>query len=103
MLSDMTRRRFMFQTLAMIGGTIVAGDFLPLLAEAARRKQVLRVAVERDFETLRADFAAGYTNPTTLLNEVSREGAFSCARDRRGDGAVACQPPAARPHPPERL
>jgi Resolvase, N terminal domain len=42
-------------------------------------------------------------NPTTLLNEVSREGAFSCARDRRGDGAVACQPPAARPHPHARL
>ena len=62
MPSDMTRRRFVFQTLGVIGGTLVAGDFLPLLAEAAKRKQVLRVAVERDFETLRADFSAGYTN-----------------------------------------
>ena len=53
MLPEVTRRRFMCQTLGMIGGTMVAGDFLPLLAEAAKRKQVLRVAVERDFETLR--------------------------------------------------
>src|SRR5919198_4077887 len=29
-------------------------------------------------------------NPTTLLNAISREGAFSCARDRPGDDAVAC-------------
>jgi len=50
-----------------------------------------------------AELFQSNTNPTTLLNEVSREGAFSCARDRRGDGAVACQPPAARPHPHARL
>src|SRR5438105_3538342 len=46
---------------------------------------------------------SGQINPTTLLNEVSREGAFSCARDRHGDGAVASQPPAARHHPHARL
>ena len=49
MRREVTWRRFMFQTLGMIGGTMVAGDLLPLLAEAAKRQQVLRVAVERDF------------------------------------------------------
>ncbi len=57
-----TRRGFMFQTLGVIGGTMVSGPLLPLLAEAAKRKQVLRVAVERDFESLRPDISAGYTN-----------------------------------------
>ena len=42
-------------------------------------------------------------NPTTLLNEVSREGAFSCARDRHGDDAVACLPRTVGPHPHGRL
>jgi len=32
----------------------------------------------------------GYYNPTTLLNGVSHEGVFSCARDRHGADAVAC-------------
>ena len=38
MPSDVTRRRFMFHTLGVIGGTMVAGDLLPLLVEAAKRK-----------------------------------------------------------------
>jgi hypothetical protein len=38
MPTDVTRRRFMFHTLGVIGGTMVAGDLLPLLAEAAKRK-----------------------------------------------------------------
>src|SRR3989442_7488385 len=42
-------------------------------------------------------------NPTTLLNEVSRECAFSCARDRHGDDAVACLPRTGGPHPHGRL
>jgi hypothetical protein len=46
MLADMTRRRFMAQTLGVIGGTMMARDLLPLLAAAAKRKQVLRVAIE---------------------------------------------------------
>ena len=41
--------------------------------------------------------------PTTLLNEVPREGAFSGGRDTPGAGAVASQPRAARRHPPGRL
>jgi hypothetical protein len=41
--------------------------------------------------------------PTTLFNRESRATAFFDVRDRRGDGAVACQLPAARPHPHERL
>src|SRR5262245_23106120 len=62
MLQAVTRRRFVFQTLGVMGGTMVTGDLLPLLAQAAKRKQVLRVAVERDFETLRPDISAGLTN-----------------------------------------
>jgi hypothetical protein len=58
---EVTRRRFVLQTLGTIGGTMVAGDLLPLLAEAAKRKQVLWVAVERDFETLRPKLSAGDT------------------------------------------
>src|SRR5215813_7382338 len=56
-----TRRRFMCQTLGVLGGATIAGDLLPLLAEAAKRKQVLRVAIERDFETLRPELSAGDT------------------------------------------
>ena len=59
---DVTRRRFLFQTLGVIGGATVSGPLLPLLAEAAKRKQVLRVAIERDFETLRPELSAGDTN-----------------------------------------
>jgi hypothetical protein len=61
MPAEVTRRRFLLQTLGMIGGTMVAGDLLSLLAEAAQRKQVLRVAIERDFETLRPELSAGDT------------------------------------------
>ena len=57
MPTEVTRGRFVFQTLGVIGGTMVAGELLPLLAEAAKRKQVLRVAVERDFESLRPDIS----------------------------------------------
>lgn len=59
---EVTRRRFVFQTLGAVGGATVAGDIFPLLARAAKRKQILRVAVERDFETLRPDLSAGDTN-----------------------------------------
>ena len=41
--------------------------------------------------------------PTTLLNAVSREGAFSCARDRPGADAGACLPRTVAPHPHGRL
>ncbi len=58
---EVTRRRFVFQSLGVIGGTTVAGDLLPLLAEAAKRKQILRVAIERDFETLRPDIGVSDT------------------------------------------
>ena len=44
---EVTRRRFLFQTLGVLGGATVSGDLLPLLVEAAKRKQVLRVAIER--------------------------------------------------------
>src|SRR5918996_2692878 len=61
MPAPMTRRRFTFQTVGMIGGTMVAGNLLPLLAEAAKRKQILRVAIERDIETLRPELSSGDT------------------------------------------
>ena len=61
MAAPMTRRRFMAQTVGMIGGTMVAGDLFPLLAEAAKRKQILRVAIERDIETLRPELSSGDT------------------------------------------
>ena len=40
---------------------MVSGGLLPLLAEAAKRKPVLRVAIERDFETLRPELSSGET------------------------------------------
>src|SRR5437764_2663771 len=61
MRQEVTRRRFVFQTLGVIGGATVAGDLLPQLAEAAKCKQILRVAIERDFETLRPELSAGDT------------------------------------------
>lgn len=62
MVQRVTRRGFFFQTLGVIGGTWVTGDLLTLLAEAATQKQVLRVAVDTDFESLRPDIWAGDTN-----------------------------------------
>ncbi len=56
-----TRRRFLFQTVGVIGGVLATGDLLPLLAEAATRTQVMRVAIERDIETLRPELSAGDT------------------------------------------
>jgi hypothetical protein len=50
MPQEVTRRHFMFQTMGVIGGATVSGDLLPLLAEAAKCKQVLRVAVVRLLE-----------------------------------------------------
>ena len=81
MSRSMTRRRFMSQTLGVIGGTMVAGELLPLLAEAAQRKQILRVAVDKDFASLRPDIWAGDTNymlkrliyTTPLLWGVSKQ------------------------------
>lgn len=61
MSAEVTRRRFALHTLGLIGGTMVAGDLLPLLDEAAKRKQVLRVAIERDVETFRPELSAGDT------------------------------------------
>src|SRR5438552_11456183 len=44
-----------------------------------------------------------YVERYSRFNEVSREGAFSCARDRHGDDAVACLPRTVGPHPHGRL
>jgi peptide/nickel transport system substrate-binding protein len=90
MPTDVTRRRFMFHTLGVIGGTMVAGDLLPLLAEAAKRKQVLRVAVDRDFETLRPDFSAGYTN--NMLKRLIYTTPVLWAAKPRPDGSLTYDP-----------
>ena len=90
MVQEVTRRRFVFQTLGVIEATMVAGDLLPLLAEAAKRKQVLRVAVERDFETLRADFSAGYTN--NMLKRLIYTTPFLWGTKQRPDGSLIYDP-----------
>ena len=80
----------MGRTLGVIGGTMVAGDFLPLLTEAAKRKQVLRVAVDRDFETLRPDFSAGYTN--NMLKRLIYTTPVLWATTPRPDGSFMYDP-----------
>lgn len=81
-----TRRQFMGQTLGVLGGTMVSGPLLPLLAEAAKRKQVLRVAVERDFESLRPDISAGYTN--AMLKRLIYTTAILWGTQQRPDGTL---------------
>src|SRR5712691_3607041 len=90
MSTAVTRRQFAFQTLGVIGGTMVAGDILPLLAEAAKHKQVLRVAVDRDFETLRPDFSAGYTN--NMLKRLIYTTPVLRAAKPRADGTLTYDP-----------
>ena len=85
MPQEVTRRRFMLQTLGVIGGTMVSGDLLPLLAEAARRKQVLRVAIERDFETLRPELSAGDT--ANLLRRLIYTTPILWGMQQRPDGS----------------
>jgi hypothetical protein len=80
----------MCQTLGVIGGTMVASDFLLLLAEAAQHKQVLRVAVERDFETLRADFSAGY--PNNMLKRLIYTTPFLWGTTQRPDSSLIYDP-----------
>src|SRR5215813_11393294 len=86
MLQEVTRRRFMFQTLGVIGGATVSGDLLPLLAEAAKRKQVLRVAIERDFETLRPELAAGDT--INILRRLIYTTPILWGMQQRPDGSL---------------
>jgi peptide/nickel transport system substrate-binding protein len=86
MPQEVTRRRFMVQALGMIGGVTVSGDLLPLLAEAAQRKQVLRVAIERDFETLRPDLSAGDTN--WMLRRLIYTTPILWGMKQRSDGSL---------------
>src|SRR5262247_2651638 len=90
MPTAVTRRRFMGHTLGVIGGTMVSGPLLPLLTEAAKRKQVLRVAVERDFETLRPDMSAGYTN--FMLKRLIYTTPFLWGTTQRPDGSLIYDP-----------
>ena len=86
MPQEVTRRRFMFQTMGVIGGATVSGDLLPLLAEAAKRKQVLRVAIERDFETLRPELSAGDT--ANLLRRLIYTTPILWGMQQRSDGSL---------------
>lgn len=90
-----TRRRFLLQTLGVIGGTMVAGDLLPLLAEAAKRKQVLRVAIERDFETLRPELSAGDAN--WMLRRLIYTTPILWGAKPRPDGSLIYDPDAIEP------
>jgi peptide/nickel transport system substrate-binding protein len=90
MPAEVTRRRFLFQTLGMIGGRMVAGDLLPLLAEAAQRKQVLRVAIERDFETLRPELSAGDT--VNMLRRLIYTTPILWGTKQRPDGSLIYDP-----------
>src|SRR5215470_8345122 len=99
---EVTRRRFMFQSLGVLGGAMVAGDLLPLLAEAATRKQVLRVAIERDFETLRPELSAGDT--INILRRLIYTTPILWGMQQRPDGSLIydmtvwrwCSPPPIR-------
>jgi peptide/nickel transport system substrate-binding protein len=86
MPQEVTRRQFMFQTLGVIGGATVSGNLLPLLAEAATRKQILRVAIERDFETLRPELSAGDT--INLLRRLIYTTPILWGTQQRPDGSL---------------
>src|SRR6266849_2665125 len=83
---EVTRRRFLFQTLGVIGGATVSGEPLLLLAEAAKRKQVLRVAIERDFETLRPELSAGDT--VNMLRRLIYTTPILWGTKQRPDGSL---------------
>src|SRR6266850_6648130 len=95
MSAEVTRRRFVLQTLGMIGGTMVAGDLLPLLAESAKRKQVLRVAIERDFETLRPELSAGDT--INMLRRLIYTTPIIWGTKQRPDGSLIYDPDTIEP------
>jgi ABC-type transport system substrate-binding protein len=82
----------MFQTLDMIGGTMVAGDLLPLLAEAAKHKQILRVAIARDIETLRPKLSSGDT--VNLLRRMIYITPLLWGTKQRPDGSLIYDPQA---------
>src|SRR5499427_10230159 len=86
MAYEVTRRRFMVHTLGVIGGATVSGDLLPRLAAAAKRKQVLRVAIERDFETLRPELSAGDT--ANLLRRLIYTTPILWGMQQRPDGSL---------------
>lgn len=85
-----TRRRFLVQTIGGLGGATLVSDMLPLLSEAATRKQILRVAVERDFETLRPDLSAGDTN--WMLRRLIYTTPILWGAQQRQDGSFIYDP-----------
>jgi peptide/nickel transport system substrate-binding protein len=85
----------LLQGLGITGGTVVTGDLLPLLAKAAKRKPILRVAIERDFETLRPDLSAGDTN--WMLRRLIYTTPILWGTKLRPDGSLICDPDAIEP------
>src|SRR5246127_3344605 len=92
---EVTRRRFVFQSLGVIGGAMVSGDLFPMLAEAATRKQVLRVAIERDFETLRPELSAGDT--INMLRRLIYTTPIIWGTKQRPDGSLIYDPDTIEP------
>src|ERR687888_1023810 len=86
MPSSLRRVRFELRTVGVHGGPSVWGFLLPLLAAAAKRKQVLRVAIERDFETLRPELAAGDT--ANLLRRLIYTTPILWGIQQRPDGSL---------------
>jgi hypothetical protein len=68
---------------------------------AAHTQRLLHYAAQRGRDV--GPYALYFIIPTTLLNEVPRGCAFSCARDKHDGCAVASQPRAARHHSHGRL
>ena len=70
----------------MIGGTTVSGDLLPLLAEAAKCKPILRVAIEHDFELLRPGIGMGDT--CNMLRRLIYTTSILWGTQQRPDGSL---------------
>jgi len=88
-------RRGFLQAAGLLGGTLVLGDFLPLLAEAGGRTDTLRVAVERDFESLRPEVSAGDTNFT--LKRLIYATLILWGTKQRRDGTLIYDPESIEP------
>jgi peptide/nickel transport system substrate-binding protein len=89
MWTDLDRRGFL-QAAGLLGGTLAVGDMPTLLAAASTRTSTLRVAVDRDFESLRPDIGAGDTNHT--LKRLIYVSPILWGTRQRADGTLIYDP-----------